>query len=509
MSVYNGKENYIFISYSHRDSERVIPIVKNLQSAGFRVWYDEGIEAGTEWPEFVAEHLYNSAVVLVFLSPNALGSQNCTREIHFAISERKEMLVVHLEEVQLSLGMKMQLGTLQAIFYYKHPSEESFLEKLTKADILRCCKIPEPLEKQEPAPAPVIEKPKPAPVEKPTEISEPIPPIPPANPTPKKTEEKAVKKTPAKPKTEPKPDTETQAKTVEAPIAVEEPNTLRVYSKDNLFFEEYDDHAIVSLGNCEKSDIVIPELSPNGKPVTGIIDEGFRGYQALKTLTIPRTVQMIGRRAFDLCSGLESVVMQETSQANNAVDLKIGSFAFCDCSALTSVSVPVPVLLGDSAFQNCTKLSKMNCRLQYVYRNAFFDCKALDNLDITATTIFSEAFHGCTALKHITLTDTKIIHSSAFALCSSLKTVTLPTTLSRIDADAFNGCAITTVFIPASVTELGRNAFGSARTFYCEASSQPPKWAKTGNTSVWYTAKAKVHWGCTPKKMKILKFFGK
>ena len=27
---------------------------------GFRIWYDEGIEAGTEWPEYIAEHLENA-----------------------------------------------------------------------------------------------------------------------------------------------------------------------------------------------------------------------------------------------------------------------------------------------------------------------------------------------------------------------------------------------------------------------------------------------------------------
>ena len=189
--------------------------------------------------------------------------------------------------------------------------------------------------------------------------------------------------------------------------------------------------------------------------------------------------------------------------------MKIGSFAFRECVALRLVSVSIPVFLGDSAFENCTKLAKMDCKLQYVYRNAFRGCKELDDIEITATTIFSEAFYECSSLKHLTLTNTKIIHNGAFTLCRSLKTVTLPTSLNRIDADAFKDCSISAVFIPESVTELGRNAFGTAKTYYCEAPSQPAKWAKTGNTPVWYTGKAKIYWGCTPKKMKFLKFFGK
>ncbi|MBQ1488402.1 MAG: toll/interleukin-1 receptor domain-containing protein, partial [Lachnospiraceae bacterium] len=47
---YEGKEKYIFISYSHKDTDRVMPIISRLMNEGFRVWYDDGISPGTEWP---------------------------------------------------------------------------------------------------------------------------------------------------------------------------------------------------------------------------------------------------------------------------------------------------------------------------------------------------------------------------------------------------------------------------------------------------------------------------
>ncbi len=117
-----------------------MPIVDGLDKAGYRVWYDAGIEAGSEWPENVATHISKSAVVLVFLSQNALTSQNCIREIHFAIKKRKEILVVYLEELELSDGMDMQLSPLQAMFYYRFSSLEEFMQKLTIAKILSSCK---------------------------------------------------------------------------------------------------------------------------------------------------------------------------------------------------------------------------------------------------------------------------------------------------------------------------------------------------------------------------------
>ena len=44
MIAYEGNENYIFVSYAHKDSDRVIPIIEELDAAGFRIWYDSGIE---------------------------------------------------------------------------------------------------------------------------------------------------------------------------------------------------------------------------------------------------------------------------------------------------------------------------------------------------------------------------------------------------------------------------------------------------------------------------------
>ena len=116
---------YIFISYAHADSERVFPIITALQERGYRVWYDAGIEAGTEWPEYIAEHLDGCAAFLAFISEGSMNSHNCRREINFAIELGKDPLVVYLEYVELSLGMRMQLGSLQAMYRTRHDSDES------------------------------------------------------------------------------------------------------------------------------------------------------------------------------------------------------------------------------------------------------------------------------------------------------------------------------------------------------------------------------------------------
>lgn len=140
MQIYNGREPYIFISYAHKDSATVLPIVEGLAAHGFRVWYDAGIEVGSEWPEYIAEHLCDSGCVIAFITEAALGSQNCRREINFAIDRRKQMLAVYLEEVELSVGMQMQLGTLQALFRDGYKDTAAFLEALCAAQLLAPCR---------------------------------------------------------------------------------------------------------------------------------------------------------------------------------------------------------------------------------------------------------------------------------------------------------------------------------------------------------------------------------
>lgn len=117
MKCYEGDKPYIFVSYSHQDKELVYPLITELMNRGYRVWYDEGIHLSEEWPESIAAHLYHAESVIFFLSQSFCDSKNCKREVNFAIDKDKDMFAIFLESVDLSLGMQMQLGTVQSIYY--------------------------------------------------------------------------------------------------------------------------------------------------------------------------------------------------------------------------------------------------------------------------------------------------------------------------------------------------------------------------------------------------------
>ncbi|NLI55304.1 MAG: TIR domain-containing protein [Clostridiales bacterium] len=121
--VYRGENPYIFISYAHADSAVVLPIAEELHKRHYRVWYDEGIEAGARWPEYIATHLLNAGTALFFPSERFNVNRNCEREVNFAVDAKKPMACVGLDDSQMPPGMKMQLSTAAYIRAGENPAD--------------------------------------------------------------------------------------------------------------------------------------------------------------------------------------------------------------------------------------------------------------------------------------------------------------------------------------------------------------------------------------------------
>lgn len=145
IAPFSGNEPYIFVSYCHKDESRVYPVIAELMNKGYRVWYDAGINPGSDWPEVIAEHLNSCAVCIAFVSESSMGSHNCKKEINFAIMKNKPFLAVILDDTRLSPGMEMQLSTVQCILAYK--AGVDVLSDIPKFDRLSACKGDVPADK--------------------------------------------------------------------------------------------------------------------------------------------------------------------------------------------------------------------------------------------------------------------------------------------------------------------------------------------------------------------------
>ena len=181
----------------------------------------------------------------------------------------------------------------------------------------------------------------------------------------------------------------------------------------------------------------------------------------------------------------------------------IGRYAFFGCISLTSVTIPDGVTsMGSDAFADCTSLTSVNIPngVTSIEDHAFYYCPMLTNVTIPnwVTNIGSSAFRRCSSLTDVTIPESVInIGSSAFGACDNLTAISVDptnpvycsidgvlfdksqTTLLQYPAGKSGSYKIpenvrnigdyafalnlnpTTITIPASVTNIGYEAFFS------------------------------------------------
>lgn len=116
--------NYIFVSYAHRDGEKALRIIRLLQQQGVKVWYDNGIRAGSEWRAELESKIKHCGYFVSLISANYFKSKNCTRELGYAADKLDNVLMIYLEKLTLPEGYEMFHTAIQAIYQYSYRDDE-------------------------------------------------------------------------------------------------------------------------------------------------------------------------------------------------------------------------------------------------------------------------------------------------------------------------------------------------------------------------------------------------
>lgn len=167
---------------------------------------------------------------------------------------------------------------------------------------------------------------------------------------------------------------------------------------------------------------------------------------------------------------------------------EIPSCLFYKNAAITLTDLPNVEVIGNSAFEECSKLTTLNLgeKLKSVGNRAFYNCANITKLMFpnAITTIGDMAFYNCSSVTEVTV-GSKLwsIGASAFQKCGSFTAIILPDNFAYMGASAFEDCkkltvaklgnslravpgkafknciALSEMTVPASSVSIGNQAF--------------------------------------------------
>ena len=182
------------------------------------------------------------------------------------------------------------------------------------------------------------------------------------------------------------------------------------------------------------TDLVIPGIL-DGKEVTSIGKEAFKGNKTITSVTILEGITSIGYAAFQNCTKLVKVSIPSTITEWPEEGSEYENNAFRACKNLKELELAEGLtILGQCAFYNCTGLEEVR-------------------IPSTIETFQNKVFYNCTGLKKVELPEgLKAVGYMAFSN-TDLEEVTIPSTVANWstahktginfqvhDCSAFEGC---------------------------------------------------------------------
>lgn len=107
----------VFFSYSRTDQSEALPIIKAIEAAGYRVWWDGMLEGGTEFLAQTESALEGAKAVVVLWSRRSVGS-HWVRDEATSGRERDRLIPLTLDGTMPPLGFR-QLQVIDMRKWYK------------------------------------------------------------------------------------------------------------------------------------------------------------------------------------------------------------------------------------------------------------------------------------------------------------------------------------------------------------------------------------------------------
>jgi len=123
----------IFVSYSHKDSDIVVQIVKILkESSGKEVWFDHKLRGGENYFSVIANQIIANKYFAFIVSNNSIESDWCLRELEFAASEKRHIIAIWIDNIDIAPRIKLVIQNTHYINWYS-TTEKLFCQSIASA----------------------------------------------------------------------------------------------------------------------------------------------------------------------------------------------------------------------------------------------------------------------------------------------------------------------------------------------------------------------------------------
>lgn len=124
------KENYYFVSYSHKDYKMVLRDILCLQEMGIHIWYDSEMHMGENWREIAQLYIskFQCKGVIFYLTENSIASPACHEEVEYVLTHNKTFFSINraLDGAPVESGYSMLRRMMERGFQGSAALLESF-----------------------------------------------------------------------------------------------------------------------------------------------------------------------------------------------------------------------------------------------------------------------------------------------------------------------------------------------------------------------------------------------
>ena len=436
------KENYYFVSYSHKDYKKVMKDILLLEEEGINIWYDSDMHIGENWEDIAEMYIskYQCKGIIFYLSENSILSKACNKEVEYVLDNNKQFFSINIPLNNNMCGLDMLLKLKEEGNVIDDALIENFEKVFSRKHLY--LSYNDTIERK------------------------------------KEQIEKLVGE-------------DVFEFTLDNNKMFQEEQTIKLsFCKDN---------SLVKLNL--KSNYIFNEKNA----ILGKIGECvFANLIKLKEVTLPKTVSTVESRAFSNCIKLNKINLENVTEliddhafsnckklnVNSIYSKAIGKHAFRNCESIEKLTINSR-FIDESAFMSCMNLEEINIveptldfrsiigeykissTLEYFNNYTFANCVNLKRINFNGVVneilpksvmfLHNSCFKNCTSLDTISLRGKLDISkaSSAFSRCESLSKVNLYTfDKSIVPLKMFENCKnLTTVNGLDQYERIDRDAF--------------------------------------------------